>query len=288
MVTSYIHTIDEQSFQEAVVNRSHDVPILVDFWAAWCNPCRVLSPILEGLVAEGEGTWELAKVDSDANPRLSQHYKIKGIPHCILFKDGVPVDHFVGVQSKPMIQQFLQKWVRPKENTALTALIALINAGQTTEAREGLEAMRAARPADSAVRMALATLALAEWNATEALAHIDEVPPSPATAPAIAALSAHARFMQQLPTLPPSLDELAARVQAEPDSIEARWQFGSAAVLAEERHRAAEQFLWILERHRSWRQGAARNALLDLFALWGDDAPETATYRQKMSWLLFA
>ncbi len=99
----------EESFQQTVIERSYQVPILVDFWADWCNPCRMLSPVLEQLAGEGEGRWLLVKVNSDENQALAQQYRIQGIPNCLLFKEGKVVDSFVGVQSKPFIQRFLDK-----------------------------------------------------------------------------------------------------------------------------------------------------------------------------------
>lgn len=108
------------SFQADVIERSRQVPVLVDFWAAWCGPCRALTPQIEQVVEGAEGTVALAKVNVDAEQQLAQQFQISGIPHVKLFKDGREVDHFVGVRPAAQIQAFLARHVGPSEFEQLT------------------------------------------------------------------------------------------------------------------------------------------------------------------------
>jgi putative thioredoxin len=278
----------EQTFQQTVIERSREVPILVDFWAPWCGPCRVLSPLLEELAGAGDGAWLLVKVNTDENQALARKYNVQGIPFCVLFKDGTVVDSFVGVQSKPTIQRFLQKWLPPQENDALSGIESHIRNSDFQAAQQTLDQVLATTPDDERARLAYARLELAQGKPAEALEHLEQLSVTGSYVHEKWAFTAQAHFIQNLPHPFPPVNELEAAVEANPGDIEARFRLGSAAALLDARAIAAEQFLWILQWNRSWKEEAARMALLDLFAMWGEDAPETAHYRQKMGWLLFS
>lgn len=278
----------EQTFQQSVIERSREVPILVDFWAPWCGPCRVLSPLLEELAGAGDGAWLLVKVNTDENQALARKYNVQGIPFCVLFKDGNVVDSFVGVQSKPTIQRFLQKWIAPKANDALSGVETQIRNGAFQEAQQTLDQVLTETPDDERARLAYARLELVQGKPMEALEHLEQLSVTGSYVREKYAFTAQAHFIQNLPHPFPPVDELEAVVEANPQDIEARFRLGSAAALLDARAIAAEQFLWILQWNRSWKEEAARTALLDLFAMWGEDAPETAYYRQKMGWVLFS
>jgi thioredoxin len=107
--------VTEQNFYSDVIERSHEVPVVVDFWAEWCGPCKALGPVLEGEIAAREGKVELAKVDTDANPALAQHYEIRGIPAVKAFRNGRVVSEFVGAQSRPSVAAFLDALLGPSQ-----------------------------------------------------------------------------------------------------------------------------------------------------------------------------
>ncbi len=278
----------EQSFQQTVIERSHEVPILVDFWAPWCGPCRVLSPLLEELAGAGDGTWLLVKVNTDENQALARQFNVQGIPFCVLFKEGNVVDSFVGVQSKPAIQQFLQKWISPPTNHALTDFDTYLREGDFQRASQMLDDALRNSPADERTHLAYARLELAQSNPANALEHLEQLSPGGSYSREKSMYTAQAHFLQNVPHPFPPLDELELVVETNPNDNAARFQLGSAAALLDARATAAEAFLWILQRDRDWNDGAARQALVDLFAMWGEDAPETAHYRQRMGWVLFS
>ena len=130
--------VTEASFESDVIERSHDRPVVVDFWAAWCGPCRALTPVLEEQIAEREGAVELAKVDVDANPGLSAMFRVQGIPAVKAFKDGKVVSEFVGVRSPVAVSSFLDELLAPPRVTGVVA--ALRESGELPKMLDALEA----------------------------------------------------------------------------------------------------------------------------------------------------
>ena len=140
--------VTEAEFQHAVIDRSREVPVVVDFWAEWCGPCRQLTPALERAAGEREGKLDLVKVDVDGNPGLAREYGVQGIPAVKAFKDGQVVDEFVGAQPAPMVEQFMDKLV-PSEADAL------VSEGDEDSLRRALELQpgpRRRRPSRSRTR----------------------------------------------------------------------------------------------------------------------------------------
>lgn len=281
----HVIEVSEATFQKEVIQRSHEVPVLVDFWAAWCGPCRMLTPVLEGLAKEGGGRWILAKVNTDQNQQLSARYGIRGIPNVKAFRDGAVVDEFVGALPRPRVQAFLDKILPNAQDAQLTQATALIDADDYVAARPLLEGILAAAPDHDGANLALARVELAEGHVERALAHLDAIPARGPLGDAAQQLRARAHFAGDSAS---SLDELKAKVSANPDDWEQRFALAQAAVPLGDYAVAAEQFLAILQRDPQWQEGAARQGMLDLLTIMGEEDPRSADYRKRMSWLLFA
>ncbi len=166
--------VTDASFQTAVIERSQTVPVVVDLWAEWCGPCKVLGPIIEKAVADTEGQVELAKVDVDANPQIAQAFRVQSIPAVFALRDGQPVDQFVGALPEAQIVEFVQKLLPAKE---LTEVERLIEAGDEASVRAAIEL----EPANAVAITALAELFATDGRADEALALLEKIPESPDT-----------------------------------------------------------------------------------------------------------
>lgn len=166
--------ITDASFQTAVVERSHTVPVVVDLWAEWCGPCRQLGPILERVVSATDGKVELAKVDIDANPGVANAFKVQSIPAVYAMKDGKVVDGFLGAQPEWQVTEFVQRLFPSEEEREVDRLLAV---GDEESLRAALEL----EPAEEKVVVALAELLVADGRSEEGLALLERVPESAAT-----------------------------------------------------------------------------------------------------------
>jgi putative thioredoxin len=279
-------TIDvgDQNFETAVIERSKQTPVVVDFWAPWCAPCRTLGPILERLAQECGGQFLLAKVNVDENPGLSAALNISSIPMVLGFRDGQAVAEFVGAVPEAAVRQFLAR-VLPSEADGLAAEGDALRAGGKIGEAEAK--FKRALDLDARCDRALVGLAgiLAKRDQhDEALALLDRVGPGPFRQDA-AKLAAEIRVRQGA-----GGDEqsLRARVAADPASLESRFLLAQALAAASKHQEALEQYLEIVRRNREFRDEAARKAMLDIFDLLGSGHEITTRYRSELAKVLFS
>ena len=166
--------VTDQTFEQDVVERSKTVPVVIDLWAEWCGPCKTLGPILEKVIAETDGAVELAKVDVDANPQISQAFKVQSIPAVFAMVDGKVVDGFVGAQPEPAVRDFVAKLGAPKE---LTEVERLVEEGDEASLRKALEL----EPDNHDAIIGLAEHLVAEEQTDKALALLSRIPETPET-----------------------------------------------------------------------------------------------------------
>jgi putative thioredoxin len=164
--------VTDATFQTAVVDRSNEVPVVVDLWAEWCGPCKTLTPILEKVIGDTGGKVELAKIDVDANPGVSQAFKVQSIPAVYAMKDGAVVDGFMGAQAEPVVAEFVQKLLPTEEQTAVERLVA---AGDEASLLQALDL----EPDNPEVVVALAEIWVTSDRADQALELLGKVPETP-------------------------------------------------------------------------------------------------------------
>jgi putative thioredoxin len=269
-----VRSVGLTDFQAEVLAASHQVPVLVDFWAAWCGPCKALSPILDKLAATYAGRLKVVKVDTEAEPDLAAQFQIRSIPAVMLFKDGRVANQFVGAQPEATIQQWLAPYLPPAADSPLARAREAWRQGDAATARTLLQAGLATAADDHECRVLLAEVELASGNASAAREHLDALPPDRQFEAVVESLKARLFFADELATVDPGVSDL--------DALYARaLKSAAGGHLAD----AGEALLSLIERSRAYRDDAGRRALLQLFTL-NADAPETADLRRRLGRLL--
>jgi putative thioredoxin len=278
---AHVRDVSDAEFDTAVIARSREVPVLVDFWAEWCGPCRMLGPVLEKLAGERNGELELAKVDTDRNPASAARYQVRGIPHVVLFKGGQPVDQFVGARPEDAVRAFLRKHVPSAADRHMALGLERLAAGDAAGAEAALQQALAVDPAHAGARLGLARLALQRRDGEAMRTHLRHIPPM---APEHEAGTRLEEAAELIDSVSGAGDEaaVAARVASQPDDLEARFALGVHHLAAGRYREALDAFLAVVERDRRWRDEAARRAMLTVFGLVGVRDPLADEYRRKL------
>ncbi|MGD9956591.1 MAG: tetratricopeptide repeat protein [Candidatus Nanopelagicales bacterium] len=269
--------VDEAGFQ-AVVDLSFRVPVVVDFWATWCQPCTLLSPILERLAVEGDGAWVLAKVDVDANPRIGQAFQVQSIPTVFAIVKGQPVPLFQGALPEPQVRQYLEELLRVAEANGVTGRIDHDGAVEG-DADAVLDDEPAGDPRFDAAYDAIEN---GDWDAAEA-AYNAVLAQSPADADAKAGL-AQVALLRRTDGADPEAAFAAA--DAAPESLEAQALAADIELLTGRVDESFDRIIALVRRTSGDERAAARDHLLGLFLLVGDD-PRVTRARAALASALF-
>ena len=282
---SHVFDVDQQRFETEVLQASLSTPVLVDFWATWCEPCKTLGPMLEKLAAEYNGAFRLGKVDVDKQQELAGMFGIRSIPTVILVKDGQVLDGFSGALPEGQLREFLSRHVQPLE--ALPEEGAVDEAPPETpeQAISRLQQAIATDPAKSELKLELALALMRAGQASAAEAELTVLPANLATDARALRLRSELDLVHALKDAG-SLTELQQRVQADGNDWAARDQLGVRLLLEGDPSAGLEQFLAILQSAREWNDGQAKKRLLAAFATL-DDAELVSRYRRRMASLLF-
>jgi putative thioredoxin len=285
--TASVFDATEQNFETDVIRASLTTPVLVDFWAAWCGPCKTLTPILEKVVAGYDGKVKLAKVDTDAQMQLAAAFGIRSLPTVVLVKDGQMVDGFMGALPESGVREFLQRHLGAAQATEEEAPPA-DDAGpaetpEQTIARLQQEIARTPDKAELKLDLALAFMraGLADAAQTE----LDALPPNVAEDAKAKRLRHQLDFARVLKDAP-DLATLRARLSKNPADHAARDLLGVRLLIEGNAAAGLDEFLHILQTQRDWNDGQAKKRLIAAFATL-DDEDLVGTYRRKMASLLF-
>ncbi len=280
---------NQSSFARDVIEASREVPVLVDFWAPWCGPCRALGPMLEKLEAEYRGRFRLVKINSDENPELAAQFRVRSIPYVVAFVDGQPVDAFVGVLPEGQLRAFLAKLLPDPSEVERRKAIKLTEAGALEEAAAALRAAIALDPGNDAARLDLAALLLERMPPPVTQARIDEAREALAHASAAAKLEARHRALQtQLDSLAhasllPTADELRHRIEAQPGDLQARLDLAQVYIAQRNFEPALEQLLAIVARDRKFGDDIARKTMLAVFEMAAGQPALVSQYRRRLA-----
>lgn len=289
--TARPHVFDATTdrFEADVIQRSMQVPVLVDFWATWCGPCKTLGPILEKLAAEYHGAFELAKVDVDQEQQLAAAFQIRSVPTVILAKDGQLVDGFPGVLPEGQLREFLKHHgIEPAAADAAEDAADAAPAAPLDPHEEVMRLRKAveAEPDNDALKLDLALALLATGGAHEAERLLDALPANLATDDRAVRARARLDFAALLENAPPR-EVLEAAIAADPADLRARHLLGVRGIVSGDAEAGLEQFLEMLRRDRNFQDGLPRKALIDAFRV-VDDEDLVGRYRRRMSALLLA
>ncbi len=286
-MTELAHVFDAttETFEAEVLQKSLQVPVLVDFWATWCGPCKTLGPILEKLAGEYNGAFELAKVDVDREQQIAAAFQIRSVPTVFLIKGGQLVDGFPGVIPEGQLREFLkQHGIEP----AAAAVEATEAEALPLDPQAEIAALReaiSAEPDKEELKLDLALALLRTGATAEAAQLIEALPANLATDDRAIRARARLDFASALQDAP-AADVLAQRVAANGDDLQARHLLGVHHLLAGKDEAALEQFLAMLQRDRGFQEGLPRKALIDAFRVI-EDEDLVGRYRRRMSSVLF-
>ena len=286
---------DTARFTQDVIEASMTTPVIVDFWAPWCGPCKQLTPALEKSVRAARGAVRLVKVNIDENQSLAAQLRIQSVPAVYAFFQGQPVDGFVGAQSESQIKDFIARLVAQgggapgpsPVDQALEQAQAALDGGQPAAASALYGQVLQHEPDNEAALAGMVRCYLESGDAAAARERFDALTEEMAAKPAFVSVKAALELAEQTADSGP-LTELEARVAASPADHQARYDLAIALHAADQREAAAEALVEILRRDRKWNQEAARHQLLKFFEAWGPTDPITLSARRQLSSLLFS
>ena len=274
MATSHVVAADSDSFASAVIERSHERPVLVDFWADWCGPCHSLSPLVEELARDHEDSLSVVKVDTDTEPELAGRYGIRSLPTLLLFRDGEAVDQMLGAQPLSALEKFVAPYLPRVTDELLESARTALESGDTSAAIRALEEALAMDPGDYRVHPRLVELYLDEDQIEDARSLISGLPANVAADQAVGRIAARLNLVDAVAEISAATDEVSGQfVGAVGDAVAGNFDA------------SVDTLLELLPDHRDWHGGAIRRALVDIFKVLGSD-PRVNTWRGRMATIL--
>ena len=280
-----ITEVTASTFTREVLDASRQQPVLVDFWADWCQPCKKLAPLLETVAKEQAGKLKLVKVNTDIERQLATQFGIRNLPTVALFKTGQLVDQFSGLIPKTAIDEFLARHLLRESDVLLQQAQAALAAGDQATAISILKTALAKEPSNYNIHPYLASLLMATGEYQQAEELLNSLPANVQMTDAITGIRASLRFLAIVHNVPDAVD-LQQMVDQDKNNLQALYQLSAHQVIAGEYETALEQLLNIVRRDHKFGDDAGRKALLDVFAILGNTGELVKRYRGKLAGLL--
>ena len=281
----HITEVNESTFQQQVIERSKDVPVLVDFWADWCAPCKMLMPVLQKLVEEYQGAFELAKVNTDLERNLAAQHGIRSLPTLRLYRHGEVAEEVMGAQPESVLREMLDNYIERASDALMQQALALHAQGERGQALELLEQASRDDPDNLRLPLEIARLLIEDGQLDRAEGVLATLPVALLDEPEVGGLRTLLEFSRAAADAP-SAEALESTLATDPAQSEARYQLAARQALAADYSQALDNFMELLRRDRAYGEGAAQKALVAIFALLGDADGRVAKYRRQMFNLL--
>jgi len=284
------------NFMKDVIEESRTSLVLVDFWANWCGPCKQLAPLLEKVVKSYGGKVRLVKLDTDAHPSIAAQLRVQSLPTVYAFRDGRPLDGFVGVQPESMLRQFVDRLLGddagladagPSLDDILAAAAEALVAGDLQSAAEAYSAVLQEDQTNVEALAGVARCYLASGDVERAQQMLSLVPPDKESTASVKAVKAAIDLLAKAAGASETA-ELEAKIERDPADHQARYDLAVALAASGNKSEALEHLLTIVRRDRKWNEEAARKQLVQLFEVWGPNDEFTVDGRKQLSSILFA